>query len=130
MLKEFAKKMFHEALKNNSEENIRYGEELTSELEQEAKEKGIVVVFGASDDLMELRGAIYDEVGCYDGGIGYFNEKGVVKNKCVDKDCPNFHKQLDNLKTIEAVWIENDGDFNWIYETEIPHETFEVYDTD
>lgn len=45
-----------------------YRKEMSRDEEQVAKAAGLVVVFGASDDLMELRGAISDEVGCYDGG--------------------------------------------------------------
>ena len=33
-----------------------------------AKENNIVIVTGASDDLVELEGAIYDEGDCYEGG--------------------------------------------------------------
>ena len=36
------------------------GNEITKEQEQQAKENGLVVVFGYSDDNMELRGALYD----------------------------------------------------------------------
>ena len=46
MLKEFANRL-------NGRE---YGQELTPAEAQRAKEAGIVVVFGASDDLMEFRG--------------------------------------------------------------------------
>ena len=45
-----------------------YRYELTKEQEKEAKELGLVVVFGASDDLMEFRGALDEEFGCPDGG--------------------------------------------------------------
>ena len=33
-----------------------------------AKENGFVIVYGESDDLIEFRGAIDDEGGCFDGG--------------------------------------------------------------
>lgn len=45
-----------------------YLSEITKDEEQQAKELGFVVVFGQSDGLMELRGAIYDEACCYGGG--------------------------------------------------------------
>ncbi len=41
----------------------QYGDEGSSTLFAEMKEHGLVAVFGASDDLMEFRGAVYDEVG-------------------------------------------------------------------
>lgn len=47
-----------------------YRNEGSDALFAQMKRDGIVAVFGASDDLMEFRGAIYDEVGCYDGGLG------------------------------------------------------------
>lgn len=44
-----------------------YREELFLDEEKKLKEVGIVVVFGASDDLCELRGAIDDELDCWNG---------------------------------------------------------------
>ncbi|MBQ6517815.1 MAG: hypothetical protein IJI14_03790 [Anaerolineaceae bacterium] len=102
----------------------RYGEELTKAEEQEAKENGLIVVFGASDDLMEFRGAIDDEAGCYDGGEVTFDSKGT-------SDDGEYHKN-----TIEAIWCGEDPEnldkegrvITWTYRTEIPHVTFMIYD--
>ncbi len=43
------------------------GEELTEAEDAEAKAAGLVVCFGHSDDNLELRGAIYDEVSAWRG---------------------------------------------------------------
>lgn len=48
-----------------------YGSEMSTQEEAAAKAAGLVVIFGASDDLMEFRGAIHDEA--------YPGEKGGVK---------------------------------------------------
>lgn len=45
----------------------KYGSEITPAEEAEAKAAGLLVVFGASDDLTEFRGAIHDEAGAYAG---------------------------------------------------------------
>ena len=44
-----------------------YRDEVSTEVANEAKERGLVIVFGASDDLIEFRGAIYDEIDAYEG---------------------------------------------------------------
>ena len=54
-----------------------YSEKRREQQRQEAKENGLVIVYGASDDLMEFDGAIYDEGGCFDGGRVYFDRDGV-----------------------------------------------------
>jgi hypothetical protein len=105
--------------------------EITNQEEQQAKDAGLVVVFGCSDDLMEFRGAIYDEVGCYDGGIAYFDEKGLLEIECDNEDCPYFEKIKNNAKTIEAIWCEEgeqekENPISWTYKTDIPHSTFEI----
>jgi hypothetical protein len=41
----------------------QYGEEISKAEEDAAKNDGIVIAFGYSDDLIEFRGAICDEVG-------------------------------------------------------------------
>ena len=102
-----------------------YGQELTPTEAQQAKEAGVVIVFGASDDLMEFRGAINDEVGCYDGGTAYLTHTGLFENKCNDDDCPYVEKERQSCKTIEAVWCGASG-FAWSYETDIPHECFDI----
>ena len=81
-----------------------YGNEITPFEEQRAKELGYVIVFGYSDDCAEFRGAIYDEIDCFDGGR-VFEENG---------------------KYIDAVWCE--GGYTWSYNTNIPHETFDLYE--
>lgn len=43
-----------------------------------AKEESIVIVFGASDDLVEFRGLFEDEGDVYDGGTVFINANGVV----------------------------------------------------
>ena len=89
-----------------------------------AKDNGAVIVFGASDDLMEFRGAIDDEAGCYDGGTIYFNQSGELRSECNNDDCPYFEEIKENASMIEAIW-DSEG-YSWTYETDIPHETFEI----
>lgn len=96
-LKEFAKML----------DGREYGGEITKEEEALAKELGFVVVFGYSDDNAELRGAIDDEIGCFDGGV------------LEHDDLPGG---------IYADWCPEDMDCSWAYGTSIPHETFNIYE--
>lgn len=102
-----------------------YRNEITREEVQLAKDNGLVVVFGYSDDNCELVGAIDDEIGCYEGGTLYFSESGLLENECDDDECPYFEQQKENAKTIEILWCEEDG-YSWTYKTEIPHATFDI----
>lgn len=100
--------------------------QFTKEEIETAKENGFVIVYGASDDLMEFEGAIRDEGGCFDGGRVYFNKTEV----CQDESDRSAFDNYSNL--INAVW-DGDTDENgklitWTYETEIPHETFMIYE--
>ena len=45
-----------------------YRKEITSQEIEELKEDGLTVIFGASDDLCEFRGAYSNEIDCYNGG--------------------------------------------------------------
>ena len=84
-----------------------YQHEITKEEEALAKELSFVVVFGYSDDNAELRGAIDDEIGCFDGGV------------LEHKDLPSG---------IYADWCPEDMDCSWAYVTSIPHEKFNIYE--
>jgi hypothetical protein len=101
-----------------------YGDECSREFEAVLKAQGLVAVFGASDDLMEFRGAIHDEIGCYNGGTAYLTSVGLLTNDCDDDRCPHFARAKKSAATIEAKWDE--GGFSWVYETEIPHAKFLV----
>ena len=111
-IKEFAK------LINGKE----YGyPQFTKEEIESAKENGFVIVYGASDDLMEFEGAVCDEIACYDGGIAWVKRDRV-------SDVPIGISD----KTVKAIWYGNEKDadgrgITWTYETGIPHETFMIY---
>lgn len=84
-------------------DGCEYGRELTDVEIDLAKESGLVVVYGCSDDLMEMDGALTDEFDVYGGGNAY----------------------VCNLREIKAVWCPPEGG-SWAYRTKIPHATFKV----
>lgn len=92
---------------------------------EQAKADNLVIVYGASDDLMEFDGAIYDEIGAYGGGEAYLNQNGLIVNKCDCDDCPYFKTLMAGAQKIEALWLE-DGEISWKYKTDIPHEVFNI----
>lgn len=99
-----------------------YYHETTDEQEKIAKENGLVIVFGNSDDLCEFRGAVNDEVDCFEGTDIYLDDAGNIANNLDDFD-PADSSQY---RLIKAVW--GNDDVSWTYETDIPHETFDVYE--
>jgi hypothetical protein len=105
-----------------------YNEELTEQECKELKQQQLVVVFGASDDLMEFRGAINDEFDCFEGGTVALNNEGLLRSKCSDPKCPYFlilvGRAVRKQRTVEAIWGK-DG-YSWVYNTKIPHETFDI----
>lgn len=103
-----------------------YRDEVTNEIKELAKQDNIVIIYGASDDLMELDGALYDEFGCYDGGTAYLNYDGLFED--CEENCKYSQQIKKQCKTIEAVWCDENNGFTWSYKTDIPHATFEIYD--
>ena len=102
-----------------------YGAELTPEEEKQLKKQGLIVVFGASDDLCEFRGAIDDEVGCYGGGEVYINSCGPYTAADFGFDeQEELQATIARSRKIIVKWYEFcEG---WSYETDIPHEEFSV----
>ncbi|MCK5603661.1 hypothetical protein KAR91_17375 [Candidatus Pacearchaeota archaeon] len=108
--------------------NIQYPVRIDPDIIEQAKSNGLVIVYGASDDLMEFDGAIYEEVGCYDGGMVLIDQEGLLPNReDIDDDdvLQDYFQRKPNAKTIEALWCKEDG-YSWTYRTDIPHATFEV----
>lgn len=101
-----------------------YMGEITKAEEQEAKESGLVVVFGASDDLIEFRGAIRDEAYCSHGSMIAITKEGLPKNECGDSDCPYFMKYWKSLTKIKALFDSNG--YSWQYEAPFPVARFDI----
>ena len=88
---------------------------LTEAERAEAKASRLLVIYGASDDLMEFDGAWREEADVYNGDDVYFNAQG------------DFLDGSGLLVT--AVWCEEmpDGrDPSWHYRTKLPHTQFEI----
>ena len=105
-------------------DGIEYGVDLSAAAVLDAKRNGIVIVFGASDDLMEFRGAMEGEVVCYEGGIAHIDKNGLVQNECNNKDYPPLQETIQHTKSIRAI-LDSEG-YSWVYKTDIPHETFDI----
>jgi hypothetical protein len=108
----------------------QYAEEGSRELWVEMKAAGLVAVFGASDDLTEFRGAIYDEAGAWEGREHYLTRDGLLESKCGEgENCPYFAKLKSAIKpAIRAKW--NEGGYSWWIETDLPHATFDIIEDD
>jgi hypothetical protein len=105
-----------------------YGEKDSFKDRTDAIASGLVIVYGASDDIMEFVGAIDDECGCCDGGTALVDKHGVLdRSRVDDEDLHGMWEHVTREKSarkITAVWAE-DG-YSWTYRTDIPHATFEI----
>lgn len=107
--------------------------ELTNAEEDQAKLLGLVVIFGASDDLIEFRGSINDEGDCYNGGTFKIDAKGVLTSyeDIEDEDeMADYFKRKDNVIEIEALWSPAEQNCSWAYKATVPHATFNVMEGD
>jgi hypothetical protein len=111
-----------------------YRREITNAEEAEAKAAGLVVVFGASDDLVELRGAIDDEVPAYDGVTLRVCPEGLLPDWPADSEEgwseteaeDYFRRKALGFRLIEAEWAPSDPNCSWAFRTDIQHATFDV----
>lgn len=102
-----------------------YRKEGSKELFAQMKANGLVAVFGSSDDLMEFRGAINDEVSAYDGGTAYLDINGLLTNDCENEECPHFLKMKEKATKVEAIWAPPGG-LSWRIDIGIQHSTFTI----
>lgn len=93
-----------------------------------AQQAGLVILYGASDDLMEFEGARREEISCYEGGTAWVDDQGVLPDRDTleeDEEIADYVQRKKTARPIEALWCQ-EGDYSWTYKTEIPHATFEV----
>ena len=105
-----------------------YGGEITKDECALAKQYGLVVIFGYSDDNVELRGAIHDEIGMYEGGDVYLHAGGIVTDPS-GGDCGHCGErtlaQRAKAERIKCAWGESV--FAWHIEpAKIPFAPFEI----
>lgn len=113
--KELAKKL----------DGFEYGDDFNEEYINFAKENGLVIVTGYSDDGCVFSGAIDDEIGCFDGGEAYFDGTKLIT------DIDDFsQKELDSFVCLNIYWCEVGQPFSWSYKfnRNIPVEKFYVFD--
>jgi len=95
-----------------------------------AKDKGFVVVYGDSDDRVEFEGAIRAEG--YTNPLTKDSPAGVLvlsdKGALLDEDSDLYAEYVKENRNMITVYYCRRGDPNWVFETDIPHETFLTYD--
>lgn len=104
-------------------------ENLSRSIIESAAAHGLVIVYGASDDLMELVGAIHDEFRCFGGGIALVDKQGLLSRFDAEFDEEPESEDISSRKKaareIEPLWCKEPG-IRWTYRTTIPHESFNV----
>lgn len=99
---------------------------------QAAKDAGLVIVYGASDDLMEFDGAIYDEIWAYNGTTVMVDTQGLQTtfdelrddDDASESDYEDYFNRKGCGREIQAIW--NEGGYSWVIDTKIPHATFDI----
>ena len=114
-------------------DGMEYPLEISAELRAQAKAAGLVIVYGASDDLMELDGAVRDEFGCYEGGTALVDAKGFLPawddlTYSSEEECKAYFARKESARAIKAIWGE--GDVSWTYATDLPHSEFQIMEDD
>lgn len=112
----------------------QYLGEISGAEAQEAKAAGLVVVFGASDDVVEFAGAIDEELGAYGGGSWEVDRKGLIpdfddlidrsRSADIKNNLRDYFQRENGGVAVTAKW-DSDG-YSWVIETDIPHATFDI----
>lgn len=113
-------------------DETKYPVRLSDEAQATIKTHGLVVIFGASDDLMEAVGAFRDEAGCYEGGKFLLDAEGFlpswedVREEEDEEAAKAYLARKDAAKEI-TVHKGKDG-YHFTYSLDVPHSTFYVED--
>jgi len=106
-------------------DGVKYEDAIPQDLSDEAERSGLVIVYGMSYDLVEICGAIFDDVGAWDGIILYFYNGVLLRDECDNEECPYFCRMVEKAKTVEVIWNDGPG-HAWTIKTDIPHEAFMI----
>jgi len=99
-----------------------YCNEITKDEEAIAKAQNLIVCYGASDNLLEVRGVAYDEFGACDGTTIYMLNGWFVSEPTRD-ELEVIHKfglefEFKFQITIEAIWAPKTIRASWLITVE------------
>lgn len=100
-----------------------YGDEPKKEIIEFAKENNLVIVYGASDDLTEFRGAIDDEQGAYEGKKHFLDadHTEVLEEEALGEGAPY----------IDAIWSPKEmPDTSFLIMSNLPCVHFDIMEDD
>lgn len=118
-------------LLDGNERNVETWNEYGINILETCEKKGWIIAYGASDDLLEIEGAIRDELGANDGALAQFYKKGSFYPEYDEEDV--YHKAKEDMfyniedwtlkKTkedkykdtvvIESLWCPEGTDMSW-----------------
>lgn len=112
----------------------QYRNEMTMQEEKLAKENGLLVIFGASDDLLEFRGLISEEIPAYEGCSAFIIKNKIGELSVIEEN--KFKKYTTNKEVeIKIPNIRIIADFNptfidtsWLISSEIENSSFDIFD--
>lgn len=120
-------------------QDSQYPFKLSEKQESICKESNLVAVYKVSD-IMIFRGAICDKKAFYKDAEVIINPRKriIIKpwHEVYDimgdeESARDYLKVLDGSRKIKVLLDKsNDPVYTWIFETEIPHVTFNIYDGD
>ncbi len=101
-----------------------YGSEMSPAECVIAKRAGLIVIFGASDDLIEFQGVIDAEGDCYGGGEFKIDRGGLLRSRSEiddgdDEELKSYFKREPRAARIKAIW--NKEGYSWTYEITCRH---------
>lgn len=109
-------------------DGIEYpAEEIRTEFAKVARDAGLVIAYGQSDDLLEFEGAIRDEVGAYDSHTEPLNANGLITHECDDEDCPHERRIKEAAKNwVKAERCPDDAPVSWRITASVPVASFNI----
>jgi hypothetical protein len=112
----------------------QYGDEITKEECQLAKDCDLLVAFGYSDDGLKLRGLIKDELDAWEGltlhiFLNANNGKTIYHEAGQETSPIASFLQLKPL-IIEAIWCPESLDTSWLIKANVDCATFDIFEDD
>lgn len=101
-------------------DKIQYGDIDHTDLLGLLKPDNLVVVYGASDDLCELRGAIDEEYGAYEGTTLVWGGKKFISADDEDEEQDAEDMKAKGAFFIRQIWCPDD-EKSWGFQTNIPN---------
>lgn len=104
-----------------------YAEEVSREEKKQAAANGVIIIYGASDNILVFNGVIDEKISAIEGCEIKLTPDVSIFDPEKNKETFKYNSdQIKRFPVIKAIWCPEEISASWLITTTLPYETFDI----